>query len=1377
MDQTFSPGDSGGTLQRKSRRRAALGSFPTQHESSLPFVPMISLEEVQLNAGTVKILIMNVQLITGGDLLFLMDVIWMNRKWFLLRQHDEFIRIQPCNANQPNQPNHTEVLAFYRAWLTECPNATALIQNALALKPDCPTIMESSTKNPLLADLKNRAQSYLNDVLAEASTTNTEEFKQFIDPSQKPSVWFLTMQSHMRGTFRVGTFKDQYCALYAGRVYVFKTMSTRAPSLVVDVTLSNSIELMYSPEGEPMSTFIILEDFKRKITFTCNLLSVAQDWVIALRKARDVLPCKETVQYAEIVAGAREEEEETDDEISRRASEHHFIYMTNSNNQSKKVSHYERAKIALQDPTISLDQQQMNTENKLPPRYLYLPDDYDSIRFKLTLSIGDLNRLSLGDSGVGDCDASSAILMATTYKLFQFLFKNKLDKEIFISTFCLWNPYQKGLLDGKTLSENSPFDNFNERCLFEIIKDWILCILNKAKGPPAPLSEEYALFLGALEFLYWWSSLWPYDFVLTAKEKEKANDDPDAIRTKFGILELLVYLKDKVPQDCMELFANIVENLQYPASLASKRFRAVYYNSQLDKFRERRREIQREESNGARDQQQSGARNDKSSTSYSSATGLKLLLGASSPSSSRTSGFGRKESGQEETARNRNLARESSGNGLEKEDGASVTRRSTPQSSASHVNSNEKSANGASSSGASSSGVKSPRPASSPTGFRSRSTILFGRSLDLKPEADKEKAESNENSKLLARTLSDVKASNETIYETSILPKLFGPDQFHIFDLSSMEVARQLCLATQALFRKVDTKEWILWNTKDKATPKCKNLRKLVENFNQLTAWASTYIVTGFYTKQRAYYMKHVISIAYYSLQLNNFHATMALLVSLRFPPIQRLKKSWRLVEQKYTSMFGEIQEVLDIENNWSKYRARLESSARPSLPYIGVFLQDLTFLNDGNQTFKPILLSQSPRGPLSPTAQPSSTSSANSSNVSPSKSGSTLAKRTSKKSPPFFITPSNSMTNTMSSTFATSTFAGSTFAGSTFSTSTLATSPNGMESTLNPAGDMSDTLASPRSEAIPIDNGAEMTGTYQPSLEPSGPCRIGTRASRYQQPQRPSERDRERAEREKAERDEKEQRRDSTSPSNALSLSPRSLSPVSPLSSPFNSPPHSPRMRSLSPQRVSHVLNPNGLSNSMSSLPSPTTSNNTHNSNTANATSLNTSSGSIPMGTSSPPVSPRVRSLSPQRMSQYVSTLPSNQATNSPPTSPRMRSLSPQRASVYNVTSPVNSNSLAEMHGEKQERRKSPHSLNINNSSAANEPSEPPPEIDVMMVNWEKCYKMSEVVRKINEYNHGRFPFRRIPEIHDYFNNAFANVLSEAEMRKISFAVEPKVT
>jgi hypothetical protein len=176
MDQTYNPSDSGGTLQRKSRRRAALGSFPTTTEGSLPFVPMISLEEVQLSAGTVKILIMNVQLITGGDLLFLMDVIWMNRKWFLLRQHDEFIRLEillllysyyclfprsNCllfipflfslfriqQQGSTNSANLSEVLTFYRAWLTESPNATALIQHALAMKPEVCERVEAGWKS------------------------------------------------------------------------------------------------------------------------------------------------------------------------------------------------------------------------------------------------------------------------------------------------------------------------------------------------------------------------------------------------------------------------------------------------------------------------------------------------------------------------------------------------------------------------------------------------------------------------------------------------------------------------------------------------------------------------------------------------------------------------------------------------------------------------------------------------------------------------------------------------------------------------------------------------------------------------------------------------------------------------------------------------------------------------------------------------------------------------------------------------------------------------------------------------------------------------------------------------------------------------------
>lgn len=46
--------------------------------------------------------------------------------------------------------------------LSDMQLSVTVLRFCYLLTRQCPTIMESSTKNPLLADLKNRAQSYLN---------------------------------------------------------------------------------------------------------------------------------------------------------------------------------------------------------------------------------------------------------------------------------------------------------------------------------------------------------------------------------------------------------------------------------------------------------------------------------------------------------------------------------------------------------------------------------------------------------------------------------------------------------------------------------------------------------------------------------------------------------------------------------------------------------------------------------------------------------------------------------------------------------------------------------------------------------------------------------------------------------------------------------------------------------------------------------------------------------------------------------------------------------------------------------------------------------------------------------------------------------------
>lgn len=40
-------------------------------------------------------------------------------------------------------------------------------------------------------------------------------------------------------------------------------------------------------------------------------------------------------------------------------------------------------------------------------------------------------------------------------------------------------------------------------------------------------------------------------------------------------------------------------------------------------------------------------------------------------------------------------------------------------------------------------------------------------------------------------------------------------------------------------------------------------------------------------------------------------------------------------------------------ENNFATYRKELKESPKPCVPYIGIFLTDLVFVEDGNQDFK----------------------------------------------------------------------------------------------------------------------------------------------------------------------------------------------------------------------------------------------------------------------------------------------------------------------------------------------------------------------------------------------------------------------------------------
>lgn len=46
------------------------------------------------------------------------------------------------------------------------------------------------------------------------------------------------------------------------------------------------------------------------------------------------------------------------------------------------------------------------------------------------------------------------------------------------------------------------------------------------------------------------------------------------------------------------------------------------------------------------------------------------------------------------------------------------------------------------------------------------------------------------------------------------------------------------------------------------------------------------------------------------------------------------------------------MKELMSMTHNFRNYRDKLRNIAPPAIPYIGVTLQDLTFIDDGNPSF-----------------------------------------------------------------------------------------------------------------------------------------------------------------------------------------------------------------------------------------------------------------------------------------------------------------------------------------------------------------------------------------------------------------------------------------
>ncbi len=190
---------------------------------------------------------------------------------------------------------------------------------------------------------------------------------------------------------------------------------------------------------------------------------------------------------------------------------------------------------------------------------------------------------------------------------------------------------------------------------------------------------------------------------------------------------------------------------------------------------------------------------------------------------------------------------------------------------------------------------------------------------------------------------------------TVIYPKRIDKSQLHlcsILDWHPTEVARQLTLIEFGMFRKIRVQELLnqSWNKENRET-KARNIFELIQWFNLVSRWAASEIVLEQDLKKRAKKLDRCIQIAEECRKLHNYNAVFEIIASIQTVAVHRLKNTWAVLQTKSKNMYTYLYNLISRDGNFRNIRNAVVTSKPPVLPYIGLYLTDLTFIEDGNES------------------------------------------------------------------------------------------------------------------------------------------------------------------------------------------------------------------------------------------------------------------------------------------------------------------------------------------------------------------------------------------------------------------------------------------
>lgn len=183
-----------------------------------------------------------------------------------------------------------------------------------------------------------------------------------------------------------------------------------------------------------------------------------------------------------------------------------------------------------------------------------------------------------------------------------------------------------------------------------------------------------------------------------------------------------------------------------------------------------------------------------------------------------------------------------------------------------------------------------------------------------------------------------------------------------LVDFNSLEVAKQFTLIESEIFCSIKISELVNNNYSSQ-----KSHLRLAENVHisvMFTNYLSGYVLESILQpeislQKRTNILKTWLKVAISCLYLRNFNSLAAVITSLQSHLITRITKIWEDLSEKYQDLYDYLCSIIHPDRNYSVYRSKLKNFLLsndyniPVVPYFSLFLQDLTFVSEGNSNYR----------------------------------------------------------------------------------------------------------------------------------------------------------------------------------------------------------------------------------------------------------------------------------------------------------------------------------------------------------------------------------------------------------------------------------------